>query len=354
VCVDSTTIDVTISHPLLANFTVDNDLICQGGVVTFTDASTATPPSSPYWDFGNGDVNSSGAATVSATYLYAGNYTVMMIISDFIGCKDTAYKQIRVDSLTDLQIAIKDDVICAGDEIHVDLGYADTGSTGITWDFADGIIKTEYDHDMEHAFENPGTYNIHIIATGRVCPDVDSMKTIVVEPNPQINLGVDTFLCPGSENLVLQDLINAGNPAASWKWMLADVIQDVNSFNMSVTQPGEYSAKVTIGGCSASDSISIVKSCYLDVPNAFSPDGDNNNDYFLPRQLISRGVATFKMQVFNRWGQEIFSTTNIDGRGWDGRFNGEPQPQGVYIYLIDVSFNNGVKEKKQGNVTLLR
>jgi gliding motility-associated-like protein len=94
--------------------------------------------------------------------------------------------------------------------------------------------------------------------------------------------------------------------------------------------------------------------CYIDVPNAFTPDGDNLDDYFFPRQWLSRGVVTFKMSIFNRWGQEIFSTTNINGRGWDGKFNGVDQPMGVFVYIIEAKFKDGTSEKKQGNVTLLR
>jgi gliding motility-associated-like protein len=60
------------------------------------------------------------------------------------------------------------------------------------------------------------------------------------------------------------------------------------------------------------------------------------------------------MRIYDRWGQLLFETTNIAGSGWDGRYNGQPQPQGVYVYLVEADFANGVREKYQGNVTLLR
>jgi gliding motility-associated-like protein len=161
-------------------------------------------------------------------------------------------------------------------------------------------------------------------------------------------------MCPTAGPLVLQDLINAGNPAASWKWMLGDAFTGDQSFNIVAKNPGRYSAIVDIDGCYATDSVWVKKDCYLDVPNAFTPDGDNMNDFFMPRQWLSKGVSTFKMIIYNRWGQEIYSTTKIDGRGWDGKFNGVDQPQGVYVYTIQVSFKDGTAEKKQGNITLLR
>jgi gliding motility-associated-like protein len=60
------------------------------------------------------------------------------------------------------------------------------------------------------------------------------------------------------------------------------------------------------------------------------------------------------MRIFNRWGENIFYTISLDGRGWDGKLNDIPQPEGVYIYVIDATFKDGQKEHHQGNVTLLR
>jgi gliding motility-associated-like protein len=60
------------------------------------------------------------------------------------------------------------------------------------------------------------------------------------------------------------------------------------------------------------------------------------------------------MTIYNRWGQEIFQTLNLNGRGWDGKFNDKEQPMDVYIYVIDLTMKNGYKEHYQGNVTLLR
>jgi gliding motility-associated-like protein len=60
------------------------------------------------------------------------------------------------------------------------------------------------------------------------------------------------------------------------------------------------------------------------------------------------------MQVLNRWGQLVFETNRTDGRGWDGKFNNQDQPEGVYIYLIAVEVESAPPEKYQGNVTLIR
>jgi gliding motility-associated-like protein len=354
VCKDTVSHDVIINHPLTANFTVDQALVCQGATVAFTDISTATLPATYYWDFANGETNSSGGAAVTSLYANAGTYNAMLIISDFIGCTDTAYKLIQVDSLTEINADLTQNPICAGGEAWINGAYADTGSTGAMWDFGDGIVITTFGHNVDHSYERPGVYTLKLTATGRVCPDVEKIFQLTVQPQPIINLGPDTAVCPTSAPITLHDLGNANNPAATWIWKKDNELQEEKIFHLTITDPATYVSIVTIGACSSADTIEVKNDCLIQIPNAFTPDGDNISDYFMPRQWLSSGVVKFKMQLFNRWGQEVFSTTNPDGRGWDGKFNGEDQPQGVYIYLIEATFKNGVSEKKQGNVTLLR
>ena len=349
-CRDTAEQTVDLNHPMSASFTADVDSICQHQVITFTNTSSATVINGVqptfWWSFGDG--TTSVDQNTSYTYDHPGSYIVQMIITDFVPCKDTAWMTIYVDSLSPLSIVTEDSMLCAGEATTFTADYSDIGLLGTSWEFGDGITKFDM-NPARHTYEQPGTYNIKISTDYRICRDTSAELQIQVNPSPIIALGPDTSMCPTAGPLVLHDLDNAGNPAAKWLWNTGD-----RTFNISVKQPGRYSAEVEVNGCKASDSVWVKKDCYLDMPNAFSPDGDGLNDYFLPRQMLSEGVTAFKMQIFNRWGQEIFTTTKLDGRGWDGRFNGEPQPQGVYIYLVEVTFHNTVQEKKQGNVTLLR
>jgi gliding motility-associated-like protein len=107
-------------------------------------------------------------------------------------------------------------------------------------------------------------------------------------------------------------------------------------------------------GCAGSDEVRVARGCYLDIPNAFSPNGDGINDYFFPRQSLSQGISSFRMEVRNRWGQVLFVTTDIRGRGWDGYFNGIAQPAGVYVYSLALHYTGQPEEVFHGNVTLIR
>ena len=94
------------------------------------------------------------------------------------------------------------------------------------------------------------------------------------------------------------------------------------------------------------------------IPNAFTPNGDSMNDNFgfAAEENDVINFTSFKMTIFNRWGQEVFTTTSIDEK-WDGRISGENAVSEVYLYVVDVMGNlNGciVDGSYTGDVTLVR
>ena len=89
----------------------------------------------------------------------------------------------------------------------------------------------------------------------------------------------------------------------------------------------------------------------LYIPNTFTPNGDDLNDFFVPKGI---GFDNFEMEIFNRWGERIYHTTDID-RPWDGRFKEEDEmvQDGVYVYKIWVKDFKDETHYFLGNVTLL-
>ena len=87
-------------------------------------------------------------------------------------------------------------------------------------------------------------------------------------------------------------------------------------------------------GCSITDSIDVIviPDSYIDVPNAFTPDGDGLNETFNP--VYDCDIAEYNLKVFNRWGQLIYTTDQIQA-GWDGEFNNRNVSQGIYLYVIN-------------------
>lgn len=352
-CKDSFDKTITIDHPIILDFSVDKDSICQGERIELTNNSTVTPGTTAklwLWDFGTGDTSQSYEGDTFYTYQYQGEYIMKLIVIDFLGCTDTSEILIVVDSSGFIDFNISDDSICIGEAIDFNGTYNRYGNTGVTWTFGDGVVIPDSTH-IRHVFEQAGSYNVRFDATYRICPDVTKSLPLFVGAYPIVDLGPDTTICLHGEPVWIEELNNTSNPNAKFVWN--NPTRDATP-GTYLRHPGVYSVTVEIDGCASSDSVEVKRNCYINIPNAFTPNGDGYNDYFLPRQLLSRNVTEFSMQIFNRWGQVVFETNSLNGRGWDGKMNDEFQPNGVYIYLINVSFGNNTTERYQGNVTLMR
>jgi gliding motility-associated-like protein len=87
------------------------------------------------------------------------------------------------------------------------------------------------------------------------------------------------------------------------------------------------------------------------IPTGFSPNNDGQNDFL--QLFVGKDVATFNFTIYNRWGQLIFETNSVTNI-WDGSFNNTMLNSGVFVYQIDIKFTNGKKERRAGNITLIR
>lgn len=347
-CGDSVQAQIDLQHPLTASFTQSADSFCQGGSVTFTNTSQTTIRNgiAPkyFWTFGDGGTDT--VASPTHVFTQAGVWPVLLTVTDFVPCVDTASSVVVIDSIPFARVTLSDTSLCMGQAVTFAADYLALNNTGVTWDFGDGTgISDTIVKSVRHGYDQPGIYTVTLTASYRICPDTTVTRALEIRPFPRINLGPDTSICPGGEPL----LIRARAADGIVRWSTGDTAASI-----LVRHEGDYWAVSDLNGCTAADSVHIAKDCYLDLPNSFTPNGDGVNEYFWPRQLLSQGITSFHMTIFNRWGQKIWETTNIDGRGWDGRFNSEMQPTGVYIYQVEAELKNGFRERYQGNVTLLR
>jgi gliding motility-associated-like protein len=292
------------------------------------------------WNFNDGTfVN--GNTNASHTYLNSGVHQVNVYIADTLGCVDTLVKKVFIDNPNKAHFTVLDDSVCVGEPIAL----ADTlnATYNFTYDFKDGFIMNNIS-DPIHIYSTPGTYNIVQSIKNIKCPNSTFNKNVFAFAYPVVNLGTDTVICP-DVTVPFAISVNSGN--CLWN-------TGATTNNILISEPGTYFVTVNNLGCATSDTIEVKRDCYLNIPNSFTPNGDNLNDYFLPRQLLSSGVTGFTLNIFNRWGENIFTTNNINGRGWDGKYGDKAQPMGVYVYNINVVFRNGVVKNYVGNVTLIR
>jgi gliding motility-associated-like protein len=101
---------------------------------------------------------------------------------------------------------------------------------------------------------------------------------------------------------------------------------------------------------SVSNSVEMIKNPNLFYPKAFTPNGDNLNDLF---NVYGQYIISFQMDIFNRWGELMFTTTQLD-TGWDGNYKGNQMPEGTYTFVAAITDLAGRTFKKSGSVLLLR
>ncbi|GAA4452308.1 PKD domain-containing protein [Rurimicrobium arvi] len=343
---DRKQLDVEISEAKAA-FVKSDDSLCGPEVLKLTNNSTTSSAGSytSVWSFGDG----TGATDSNTAHSYAdkrGTYTVNLKVTNVHGCKDSTKQTVEVFPVPVISVTSDTTRICQGDAVNF-TGKATEGYRSLYWDFGDG--DPAYGSlQVRHSFTKGGIFNVQLKGTYPACPEVSAGLNIESVSLPNINLGEDVSFCPGSNPLVLRNLNNI--PVDHYSWNTGD-----STPSLRVSTPGIYALRAQNWKCSSADTVEVRKGCYLDIPNAFNPgSGNGSSGYFLPRNLLSESVTTFSMMVFDRWGQLIFESDKLDGKGWDGTYKGQPMPLGVYVYIIRVSFANGISERYDGNVTLMR
>jgi gliding motility-associated-like protein len=200
-------------------------------------------------------------------------------------------------------------------------------------------------------------YIQHIVSDGSC---VDTVTQVVnIDNFLKADFQAPAEICP--KDLVTFKNTSAGN-IESWNWIFGDG----SSSSMETPEAHRfpdfrsetiYHVSLIVQnnlGCYDSSFANITKrqSCYITVPNAFTPNGDGINDYLYPLNAFNATALDFK--VFNRLGQLVFETRDWT-RKWDGTINGHPQGTGTYIWTLN--YTDGPTGKKiflQGTSILIR
>lgn len=168
----------------------------------------------------------------------------------------------------------------------------------------------------------------------------------------------DTIFFSESVQLIVNEDLT---PDLDYEWVASDgeVLPPINNPIATPQNPQNVTYTVTVtneDGCTATASITItVRNPFCDerdifIPNAFTPNNDSKNDVLYVRSPYD---IVIDLHIYNRWGEEVFSSNNKN-IGWDGTFGGEELHPDVFGYYLDVTCPNGEKYFKKGNITLLR
>ena len=361
-----TMIKNAVVHPLPdAKFSTSN--VCDGSVVPFTDLSTITAPDliqSWTWNFDDGSPLNNNQNTTH-TYSAIGTYDIqLLLVSDF-SCRDSIITKIKINPNPLVSFAANDTIGCAPLCISFqDLSSIAPGSDILwSWNLGDGsafINAQNFDHCYGNSSVSaPAYYNVSLSVTSDsgCVTSVSKNNYITVYPKPNADFNVQpantTILNP------VISIIDASAGADMWNWNFGDlqtasisnpgshIYADTGTYIITLTTSTQY-------GCidTAYKTVTIEPDFVFYIPNVFSPNGDHKNDTFSGKGLY---IKEYEMMIFDRWGNLIFKTNNIDNP-WDGKVNkgSETALEDVYIYSIKITDIKKEIHFYKGTVTLIK
>ncbi len=325
----STTGYVTITQPQKINAVIiasnDSCKDRKDGTASVT-VSGGTPPYSYTW-------MPSGNTNTSISNLGIGNYSV--IIVDTAGCsvKDSVNIKVKPVNVS----ILGNDSIC----------YRSSATLMVT-----GALNYEWSNGANSSSVNVSplfnvTYSV-IVTDSNKCSD-SLYKTITVNPLPVSNVCCDTTIYSGQS----VQLFASGGMSYIWTPATGLSCNNCPDPFANPQQTQNYTVVISANnGCSVNDSVLItVENCgQLFVPEAFSPNGDGQNDVLFVR---GKCIESFNFMVFDRWGNKVFETQNTN-TGWNGMYKGQPMNTGTYVYELKVILYDKSTIEKHGNIVLVR
>lgn len=361
ICGDTANIFVNVYPAIEADFSFDYDT-CVAGPVDFTDLSysDAGPGTITDWSWTFSNQGNSTDQNPSFPFMDPGDLPVSLTVTDINNCEDTETQIIEwypAPAIILVQPSTFDG--CTPQEVFFNnLSFPIDSTYDIVWDFGDGTIGS--DISPTHIYEEPGIYNISLEITSPLgCFISESWNNwIVVRASPI----ADFYFTPeelSSFNPVA-DFIDQSIEAASWFW---DFDGDGTSteINPTFTFPDTGQQAVTLivtheSGCqdSVTQIIDVVPKVTYFLPNAFTPNSDNVNDFYRGKGIFE-GMTNFNLTIWNRWGELVFETGDPN-EGWNGRKKntGELSPNGVYVCVVTYTGPRGDDFEVKGFATLIK
>jgi gliding motility-associated-like protein len=191
----------------------------------------------------------------------------------------------------------------------------------------------------------PGRYWVAIINGS--CNMVD---TVFIKPVQGSGVAVnsETTFCVNDENKIIS--VKA-NPGTKILWSTGSTSQSIYAI-----REGTYWVKTEFHNCGVQvDTIRVklkVCECEMMIPNSFTPNEDNRNDFFYP--VVQCEYSYYMLTITDRWGNTVFTTNNINTK-WDGRFKGNLCPEDIYIFRIESTEKGSDKKMvRNGHISLFR
>ncbi|MDG1260364.1 MAG: PKD domain-containing protein [Flavobacteriales bacterium] len=362
-CFDTTYIDVTVFANPDADFTATPQLQAFPDTdIDLMNESIAGASADYFWDMGDGTVLN-GIDPGNYDYGTYGEFTITLTI-DNGSCQDTFQQTIEITPPPPVAAFLGPASGCA--PLTVNFEDFSEFVIGWNWDFGDG--GTANVSNPSYTYYTPGTYTVSLTVDGLLAGTTDTqVQTAIIEVFPQ---AIAAFTVTPDEISVPGDpiyTVNLSQNATNYVWDFGDgttstefnpihYYQNEGFYTIELTANNQYNCPTTY---TLVDAVFAKEDGQISFPNAFTPTNESNggiynpngfsNDVFFP---IHKGVIEYQIQVFNKWGELLFESNDLN-IGWDGHYRNEMCKQDVYAWKVKARFIDGNEIIKAGDVTLL-
>lgn len=341
------TFELSIGQPLPLSLAIDTvNVSCFG----FADGSATVVVNG---GVGNYQYNwTNGETTAMIGPLETGNY--FLTVNDANGCSIEGGVAITEPPQLVAAIDSLADVLCFGDNTGIVVLLASGGSPPYQYSANGQFFQNTA--LLRNLFA--GSFNF-IVQDANGC--TDTVGGIIEEPLPlSIDAGPDQTIDLGSST-TLPTFLTPYFRTVTYSWQPPDSLscQDCGRPTANPTETTTYTVTVRDSNdCTAADEVTVFvkKERPIYFPNVFSPNGDGINDYFtiFGNEAIRR--LRF-VRIYSRWGSLVYEgknlTPGVEKEGWDGRFRGKPMSPGVFAFVAEVEFVDGLIVLYKGDVTLV-
>lgn len=239
--------------------------------------------------------------------------------------------------------------------------FRHAGGNGITsWNWTTDGISFSNQQNPTRIYKQFGDKLIKLRVSNALCAD-SSTQTVSLNNALEARFQVPDLFCPEDRITLLNESI--GN-ITNWQWDLGDgrtsSLKSPPTY-MLAAPTGAREKKYSIRLIATNDhncndtaikQVTVVNTCRIAVPNAFTPNSDGKNDYLYPLNAFKADNLIFR--VYNRNGQVVFETRDWTKK-WDGTMNGKAQPSGSYVWILQyIDRDSGAPVLKKGTTILIR
>jgi len=292
-----------------------------------------------------------------------GTYNIELIVNEGL-CTDTTAQSITIIPPAPIALFEGNGEGCV--PLTVTLDNLSQYAESYEWFFSDGGYTTS--DEPVYTFYNAGVFGATLVVNGfdgtndtleltnLFTAHANAVASFTVTPN-QVVVPDQPVLC-----------LNASDNASIFEWSFGDgyvssevspkhFYEDEGVYSVQLIANNEFNCPDTL---ILQDVVFAYGDGLLEYPNAFTPSANGpsdgiydpygyTNDIFCP---LHKGVVLYELQIFNKWGEQIFETNDIH-RGWDGYYRGELSKEDVYVWKASVTFSNGTSKIMTGDLTLL-